>query len=247
MMKLIFYSAFLFLLFILNPAFASGPKGRLKFGVGFYPNVSNSIISSTPEIAWAADYYHEIKRPKFSFGGNLFLEYAMGLHSRIIFGLGYLNYGDQTKQFTTDFTFPGEIDPFYGFVQPTAVPENSAIKFIYNYHSIEIPVQYKYAWQGGVYAQGGASAVINIAQTQTLWQKTDGEKATRNTTDHSQSANFRALNIGLNAGAGYTFFKQSKVNWFVGLNAQYLVLPVAIDAAINRTYFSGGLATGILF
>ncbi len=216
------------------------------FGVSTYSNYSATIYVYEPGNEEIAERWKEIEVPKFSFGANMFAEYAFSKRLSFSVGLGYVNYGEQTKKWDVNFSFPDQLDPFYGFVKPTENLPPTEVKFIYTTHAVEIPLQVKYSFKSGFYVQGGASALQQFKHTSTFWKKTEDEKATRETRNNTE-ADLLKLNMAVNAAVGYTFFARSPVNWFIGLNAQHVLFGVMDDVPLNRKYISAGIVTGLRF
>ena len=217
------------------------------FGVSTYTNYSAPLYSAEPESEWAVDLWKDVEQPKLSFGANVFVEYSISRRLGLSIGLGYLNYGERTNKHNFDgFTFPDTLDPFYGFVKPTGPIEGGEIKFIYTTHAVEVPVQLRYTFGQNWYVQSGVSLLGQVRYIQTNWKKIEGEKATRETqTDNRVTLN--PLNLGVNAGVGYTFFATKPAQLFVGLNAQHVVFGVMQDVSLNRKYISAGIQVGVRF
>ncbi len=217
-------------------------------GFSLYTNVSATLYVADNNFQNQVDIWKEVEQPKFSFGANAFVEYELAKRKTITIGLGYLNYGEQTKKYTIEnISFPDEIDPFYGFVRPQneSGPKGET-RFIYTTHSIELPVSFRYYFRNGFYTSAGTSLLTQLAYKHTQWKKLEGQSATRETTNDDR-VELRPINMAINASLGYTFFQRKKVNWFVAAQAQHVVFGVMQDANINRKYISGGIVTGILF
>jgi hypothetical protein len=217
------------------------------FGVSTYTNYSTPFYHPEPGSERQAEQWKDIEQPKLSFGVNLFSEYVFTPRLSVSIGLGYLNYGDQVKTESDGFTFPETLDPFYGFLRPTnpvEVPEKT--RFIHTTHAIEIPIHVKYSFVNGIYIQSGISALSQFRQTNTVVSTYKDGNTTRET-NTDETHDLRNLNIALNTGFGYTFFAASPVNWFVGLNTQYVLFGVMHDVPLNRTFLSAGITTGVRF
>lgn len=216
------------------------------FGVSTYTNYSFTMYSAEPESQWAVDIWKDTEQPKLSFGANIFTEYSFSKRLGLSIGLGYLNYGEQIKVDFDGFTFPDQLDPFYGFVKPTGSIPNAKFRFIYAVHSVEIPIQIRYEIWRQLYVKGGLSLLTQFRYTKTDWKKVENEKATRDTyTDNRYTLN--PLNLGVNASVGYTFFPTTKVPLFIGLNTQYVAFGVMHDVTLNRKYISAGIEVGVRF
>lgn len=216
------------------------------FGVSTYTNYSKPLYISEPETEWMGDVLKEVEQPKLSFGANIFTEYSISQRLGISIGLGYLNYGEKINMSTSGFTFPDQLDPFYGFVKPAGTIADMEMQIFYNVHAVEIPIQIRYAISQQLYVKGGLSMLNQFRYTQTNWKKIEGEKATRETqTDNRVTLN--PLNLGVNAGVGYTFFATKPAQLFVGLNAQHVVFGVMQDVTLNRKYISEGIEVGVRF
>jgi hypothetical protein len=237
----------LIFLFVLS-TLATMAQRNFRIGFSVYPNASLPLFVTNGSNQWQADIWRDVEQPKFSFGGNAFVEFKLAQRKTLTIGLGYLNYGERTEKLSFgDFSFPEEIDPFYGFVRPTnpSGPKGE-MRFSYTTHSIDLPISYRYYFNGGFYTSAGMSLLAQVAYKQTLWKKLEGERATRETTDDNR-VELRPLNMAVNASLGYTFFQRKKVNWFVAAQVQHVVFRVMQDVPLNRKYISGGIVTGILF
>jgi len=232
---------------LLGSQILQAQTSQWHFGVSTYTNYSTPFYHPEPGSGWSVDLWKDIEQPKPSFGVNLFSEYVFTTRLSGSIGLGYLNYGDQIKTVWDGFTFPDQLDPFYGFVRPTnpvEVPEKT--RFIHTTHAIEIPIQVKYSFVNGIYIQSGISALSQFRQTNTVVSTYKDGNTTRET-NTDDTHDLRNLNMALNAGVGYTFFAASPVNWFVGLNTQYVLFGVMQDVPLNRTFLSAGITTGVRF
>ena len=214
------------------------------FGVSTYTNYSAPLYVSETETEWMVDVWKNVEEARLSFGINFFSEYALTPNLSVSVGLGYLNYGDKTKKYSIgNYAY---FDPFYGLVQPSGDIPDAQVRYIYSTHAVEVPVQLRYTFGQNWYVQSGVSLLGQVRYIQTNWKKIEGEKATRETqTDNRVTLN--PLNLGVNAGVGYTFFATKPAQLFVGLNAQHVVFGVMQDVTLNRKYISAGIEVGVRF
>jgi hypothetical protein len=228
-------------------SFAQGQTKPFRFGISLYPNVSAPLYITDGANQWQADIWREVEQPKFSFGGNAFVELKLAKRKTISLGLGYLNYGEQTKKISAGgFSFPDQLDPFYGFVKPKDSLGKIEFRNTYTTHSVEVPINFRFYFRDGFYTSAGLSMLAQIAHRQTTWQQIQGEPATRETRNDDREE-LRPLNLGLNAAFGYTFLQRKKVNLFLAANVQYIAFGIMQDVVLNRNYISAGIVTGICF
>jgi hypothetical protein len=237
----------LIFLFMLSTLAAMAQR-NFRIGFSLYPNISSTLYVADNSYQNQVDIWKEVEQPKFSFGGNAFVEFKLAKRKTLTIGLGYLNYGERTKKYSFgDSSFPEELDPFYGFVRPqNEVSGSYEWRNIYTTHSIEVPLSYRYYFNSRFYTAVGMSVLTQIAHKRTHWEKFEGQSAACETTDDNR-AELRPLNMAVNASLGYTFFQGKKVNWFVAARIQHVLFGVMQDVDINRKYISGGIVTGILF
>lgn len=221
---------------------------NFRLGFSLYSNVSLPLYVADNSNQWAADIWRDVEQPKFSFGANAFVEYELAKRKTITIGLGYLNYGEQTKKYSSEgFSFPEEIDPFYGFVRPqNESSSNFEWRNVYTIHSIEFPMSFRYYFKNGVYTAAGMTLLAQITQIRFNWKKYQGESPTK-TFINEYNGTLRPINMAINASLGYTFLQHKKVNWFVAAQVQHVVFGVMQNVNINRKYISAGITTGILF
>ena len=207
---------------------------KFSFGVSLFPNYSTGIISNDGNTAIAIqNIYSENEIGKFSLGGNVFVEYKLGEKSNIGFGLGYQNNGLGTKKLDVIYLDPITSNPTIDY----------QIRFIYNYHNLEIPIYFRYNFANRYYLMLGASTIFNVLNKNTLIRFEDGRVEKSKSTDNS--TDFRKLNFCGDFGIGLDYLKKEKLSLFVNSYVQYGVLGISKTASLNRNILSIGISTGI--
>lgn len=244
---LYFMKKHLVLLFVLTVFGATAQKRGYQFGFSNYTFASFPLYIADASAQQQVDALRNVEIPKLGFGVKGLVAFRITKRWVVHTGLGYLNYGAQTKKYAfDDFSFPDEIDSFYGFVLPAENAENLNIRFIYTIHSLEIPLAFRYQLKNRFYIDGGASLLAQLANKSTYWQKIEGKPATRKTTKDNK-AELEPINMAINASFGYTLFQHKKANAFVALRAQHVAFGVMQNVPINRKYITGGIEIGVLF
>jgi|GEM_PF-1701052 len=219
---------------------AKAQEKKFEIGVSLFPNYCIPILT-------ANDLIDPIFEPGFqgmetwkpALNATVFVEYKLAEHSTLGVGLGYQNLGERSRKI--DLVFG--VDPSTG--EPITDPSLPLqVRFIANYHRVEIPVYYKYSFGNRFYALLGASAIVNITNTTTsISYFADGKKNRVTSTDNLTE--YKPLNIAGNIGFGMDIFKTEKISGFLQPYGQYTILGIGKNTPVNRNFLSTGLSLGI--
>lgn len=207
------------------------------FGFQIYPNLAFSFVKPVNEIQQIPEGNHE---PKFSFGANFFKEFRLKSNFFLGCGLGYYNFGYQTKIFTEG---NGYIPTWSGGY----VPPPERVKYITNFHNVELPVYAKYKINKRLHATAGTSVLYNVSATITKKNYDDDLNEIQSKTENHLSfyAN-RDFNASIFATFGADYFQGKKITLFIDLKCQYILFNLT-KAPLTHKVLSAFISTGIRF
>ncbi len=214
---------------------SSGIAQESKFNIGgsIFPHLSSRILVNDNAPNGLEEVTIDISAGRVALSGNIFIAYEFSPKALLSIGLGYINFGERTQRIDL---IPAMPDP--------AIPNQ--IRFINTYHNVEIPVNFQFYLTPKLYANGGASGIINITNTaKSIGYFEDGSVDRTSATDNS--IGFRRLNATINLGFGIDLIQNENLNFFIGPYAQYTILGLAQKASLNRKFLSTGFSTGIHF
>lgn len=173
-------------------------------------------------------------------GAGAHLSYR--LNKRLLLEVG-LAYQGRSRALKWDFTFPSNIDPYYGFVQETA-ESGYDIGLRITEHYAEVPLRLHYFFEDveqGWHADLGLMPSLYVART--AWDYAAGGR--RTTLVVGQAQRPTELYLYLQAGGGYRFPITERLRLDLGLFAQHTLIPRTVWMDFREFHWGVGLETSL--
>ncbi len=176
---------------------------------------------------------------KIGYTSGLNFCYNISKNFGIESGLQYSNKGYAIK--LSNFTFGDMIDPRYGFVYTNGTAGPKKVKFVYNYHYLEVPARAIFSFgEKRIHFVASIGVTTNIlinATQRSVFEYEEGDTK-RNTID--QPYDFNSLNITPTVSIGMDYKISDKINLRVEPTLRYGLLRI-IETPVTAYLWNGGL------
>lgn len=225
------------------------PFARWQIGVGGSADHCYRTLSASGSDAFVSnvmDSRNDREEPTFGFSAGASARYDLTAHWGIELGAQYAKRGYASKPM--ELTFGDIIDPRYGFIYETPDgPRPSRIRYIYNYHYVDVPLQAVFhAGHGRFRFMAGVGIAANIllkATSTGIMDFSDGS-TTRHTAEQIQDYKTFDLSPLISLGADRRIGQHLSVQ--VVPTFRYGVLKI-IDAPITAYLWSAGVNVGCYY
>ena len=226
---------FLVFLILIFTGYAGAQDRKIEVGANLYPNYSISLISnSDPDLEWLSEAIKNSEHGKFNLCGNVFVSYPISEIFSLSVGLGYLHHGEGLSKVDVILAEP---DPVLGDI--------TAVRSVFNYHFVEIPVLAKYNFGSRYYLNFGLSGLVNFRNTTTNIHYYGDGSSQRFTDETGDFVQFKRVNGTVNLGMGMDVLEKEQFTLYLQPGAQLGLTGVAKETIINRRLLSFGLNMGI--
>ncbi|MEO0474082.1 MAG: porin family protein [Bacteroidota bacterium] len=224
----------LWLFILCNCCTVFAQNQRLHFGVKFFPNYSWAKLvddGSVPE--GVVQSFRDLEIGRVSQSTQIFGEFAFSQRLAVSVGLGFQETGQATREQELIFPMPQPNDPEFS-------------KFAFTYQYLELPVLLKVNFAHGFYLEAGSSMSFLLSNfRKSKLRYPNGDVVTeRSPNDYLEQ---RRMMLNVQAGLGYTFFRQKNWQLFLQPTFQMALHGLAREVALNRHPFAGGLLVGVRY
>jgi hypothetical protein len=217
-----------------------------SIGLAISPALMWAELKQTEEgelIDEAFAFREETEEAKFGYELGLRANYRWNEHCSIDIGLEHSNRGYQTSKF--DLSFGDIIDPRRGFGFDDAVAGAEAVRFIYHYEYLGLPIRFNYSVGQGRYrfvsSIGCTFEYLLGVRSSTLFDLENGEHVHQSATLHNDYEEF-GIRPNLALGAQYQLGEGMSLRCMPTFN---LGISPTLESSIEEHLFSAGVELGL--